>query len=49
MDGSYVFTNKTTKKTDLCIFYQKVKKSENPSSSSTGREKLIKAFKKITE
>ena len=47
MDDSYVLTNKTTKKTDLCIFCQKVKKSENPSSSSTGREKLINLSKKL--
>ena len=26
MDGSYVLTSETTKKTDLCIFYQKVTK-----------------------
>ena len=47
MDGSYVLTNKTNKKTDLCIFCQKVKKSENPSSSSIGREKLINLSKKL--
>ena len=26
MDSSYVFTSETTKKTDLCIFCQKVQK-----------------------
>ena len=26
MDGSYVLTSETTKKTDLCIFCRKVKK-----------------------
>ena len=41
MDGSYVLTSETTKKTGLCIFCQKVKKSENFSSTSTGKEKLI--------
>ena len=41
MDGSYVLTSATTKKTDLCIFCQKVKKSENSNRASTGREKLM--------
>ena len=41
MDGSNVLTTETTKKTDLCIFCQKKKKSENFSSTSTGTEKLI--------
>ena len=41
MDGSYVLTSKTTKKTDLCIFCQKVKKRENFSSTSTERKKLL--------
>ena len=48
MDGSYVLTSETTKKTDLCIFCQKVKQSENFSSSSTGREKLLNLSNKIT-
>ena len=41
MDGSYVLTNETTKKTDSCIFCQRVQKSEYFSSTSTGKEKLI--------
>ena len=49
MDGSYVLTRETTKEIDLCIFCQKVKKSENLSSSSTGREKLIDLSNKITK
>ena len=28
MDGSYVITSETTKKTDLCIFCQKVTKAK---------------------
>ena len=48
MDGSYVLNSETTKKTDLCIFCQKGKKSANFSSSSTGREKLIDLSNKIT-
>ena len=48
MNGSYVHTSETTKKTDLCIFCQKVKQSENFSSSSTGREKLLNLSNKIT-
>ena len=49
MDGSYVLNSKTTKKTDLCIFCQKVKKSENFSSTSTGREKLIDLSNKLQD
>ena len=48
MNGSYVLTCETTKKTDLCIFCQKVKQRENFSSSSTGREKLLNLSNKIT-
>ena len=44
----YVLNSETTKKTDLCIFCQKGKKSANFSSSSTGREKLIDLSNKIT-
>ena len=49
MDGSYVLTSETTKKTDLCIFCQKVEKSENFSSSSTGRKKLIDLSNKLQD
>ena len=49
MDDSYVLTNKTTKKTDLCIFCQKVKKSENFISSSTAREKLLDVSNKLQD
>ena len=42
MGGSYELTSKKTKRTDLRIFRQKKrKKSENLSSSSAGKEKLI--------
>ena len=41
MDGCYVLTSKTTKKTDLCIFCQKVKKRKNFSSTSTERKNLM--------
>ena len=49
MDSSYVFISETTKKTDLCIFCQKVQKSENFSSTSTGREKLIDLSNKLQD
>ena len=49
MDGSYVLTSETTKITDLCIFCQKVLKSENFSSTSTGREKLIDLSNKLKD
>ena len=49
MDGSYALTSETTKKADLCIFCQKVKKSENFSSSSTRREKLIDLSNKLQD
>ena len=49
MDGSYVLTSETTKKTDLCIFCQKVKKSENFSCTSTGKEKLIDLSNKLQD
>ena len=41
MDGSDVLNSEATKKTDLCIFCQRGKKSANFSSSSTRGEKLI--------
>ena len=49
LDGSYVHTSETTKKTDLCIFCQKVKKSENFISSSTAREKLLDVSNKLQD
>ena len=49
MDGSYVLTSETTKKTDLCIFCQKVKKGENFSSTSTGRKELIDLSNKLKD
>ena len=49
MDAFYILTSETTKKTDLCIFCQKVKKSENFSSSSTGRKKLIDLSNKLQD
>ena len=49
MDAFYILTSETTKKTDLCIFFQKVKKSENFSSSSTGRKKLIDLSNKLQD
>ena len=45
----YALTSETTKKADLCIFCQKVKKSENFSSSSTRREKLINLSNKLQD
>ena len=49
MDRSIVLTSETTKITDLCIFCQKVKKIENFSSTSTGREKLIDLSNKLKD
>ena len=49
MDGSYVLTSETTKKTDLCIFCQKVKKGENFSSTSTRRKELIDLSNKLKD
>ena len=48
MNGSYVLPSKTTKKTDLYISCQNVKKSQNFSSTCTGREKLIDLSNLIT-
>ena len=49
MDAFYIPTSETTKKTDLCISCQKVKKNENFSSSSTGRRKLIDLSNKLQD
>ena len=50
MGGSYELTSKKTKRTDLRIFRQKKrKKSENLSSSSAGKEKLIELWNKLQD